>query len=145
MKIYLASSWKNKEYVMLIRDYLKSFGHSVDCFCDPSNGRISFNWSEIPDITTSLTDLDARDMMKHPMVIDAFNEDKKMIEWSDICILILPSGNSSHLEAGYAKGLGKYLYIFGIFEKCSFDTMYGFADGLFDDINKLAEAIKNLQ
>ncbi len=145
MKIYLASSWKNKTYVMLIRDYLKLFGHSVDCFCDATGGRISFNWSEIPEIDKKLEDCDARDMLKNQMVIDAFNEDKKMIEWADICILILPSGNSAHLEAGYAKGIGKYLYILGTFEKGSFDTMYGFADGLFDDLYELATTINNLQ
>jgi hypothetical protein len=56
-------------------------------------------------------------------------------------VLILPSGKSSHLEAGYAKGCGKKLYIIGGFVKGEFETMYGFADGMFTDIMELGAAL----
>jgi hypothetical protein len=64
----------------------------------------------------------------------AFVEDKKWLDWADVCILILPSGKSSHLEAGYAKGQGKQLIIYQRhFPEGEFDVMYGFADLITSD------------
>jgi len=135
MNIYLASSWKNKEAVLEMAEMLKYEGHTVDAFCDEEN-RVSFNWSELLDIMDregkDITELDAKDMMSHWRVREAFQEDKKYLDWSDAVIMLMPCGRSAHLEAGYAAGCGKKLYIIGGFEKGEFETMYGFADGMFD-------------
>jgi nucleoside 2-deoxyribosyltransferase len=128
-KIYLASSWKMAETIIELKNALENEGHEVDAFCDESGDRISFNWSKLGDIPYA--DLDAIDMMKHSRVIDAFNEDKKWLDWADTVILVLPSGRSAHLEAGYAKGSGKNLLIYGGYEKGEFDVMYGFANKMF--------------
>lgn len=147
MKIYLASSWKMKNVVLEMHGVLKDAGHEVDAFCDSSNGRISFNWSELLDIMkkegSDISQLDAKEMMKHWRVKKAFQEDKKYIEWADVLIMLMPCGRSSHLEAGYAAGMGKKMYIVGGFENGEFDTMYGFADGMFDysDINLLLSVL----
>lgn len=136
MKIYLASSWKMKDVVLSTSELLKTDGHEVDAFCSASGGRISFNWDELLDRMkkegTDTTQLNAIDMMKHWRVKDAFEEDKKWIDWADALIMLMPCGRSSHLEAGYATGTGKKLYIVGGFETGEFDTMYGFADGMYD-------------
>lgn len=136
MKIYLASSWKMQKTVLEISRILKKDGHTVDAFCNPSDNRISFNWEELTDVLKDekidLDKIDAIDMMKHWRVKKAFEEDKKWIDWADALIMLMPCGRSSHLEAGYAAGRGKKLYIIGGFEKGEFDTMYGFADGMFD-------------
>ena len=132
MKIYLASSWKNKGAVIELADWLRSEGHEVDAFCDEKN-RISFNWSELTcSLPADITELDARDLMTHAIAKDAFKEDKKYLDWSDVVIMLLPCGRSAHIEAGYAAGCGKKLYIVGGFEKGEFDVMYGFADGMYD-------------
>jgi hypothetical protein len=70
------------------------------------------------------------DFIKDARVQKAFHFDRKMIEWADTLVLVLPAGKSAHLEAGYAKGLGKKLYIIGDFPPGEFDVMYGFADAL---------------
>lgn len=136
MKIYIASSWKMKDVVIKLAKSLTEVGHEVDAFCDDSNGRISFNWSELIDIMkeegTDISQLDAKEMMKHWRVQEAFKEDKKWIDWADALIMLMPCGRSSHLEAGYAVGKGKKLYIVGGFKKGEFDTMYGFADEMYD-------------
>lgn len=135
MKIYLASSWRMKKTVLEMSRILKKDGHEVDAFCDPSDNRVSFDWEELTDIMKDekldLEKMDAIDMMKHWRVKDAFQEDKRFIDWADTLIMLMPCGRSSHIEAGYAKGTGKKLYIIGGFEKGKFDTMYGFADGLY--------------
>ena len=143
MKIYLASSWKNKEVVLEIAWLLRSEGHSVDAFCDEEENRVSFEWHELTTIMQEedmdISQLDARDMLKHWRVKEAFLEDKKYLDWADLVIMLMPCGRSAHLEAGYAVGSGKKLYILGGFEKGEFETMYGFASGLFDysEITKL--------
>jgi nucleoside 2-deoxyribosyltransferase len=135
MKIYLASSWKNQESVFEMAELLRLEGHLVDAFCEEEN-RVSFNWSELFGIMdregVDVTELNAKDMMNHWRVQVAFKVDKKYLDWSDAVIMLLPCGRSAHLEAGYAVGSGKKLYIVGGFEKGEFDVMYGFADSMYD-------------
>jgi len=136
-----------KEIVLTLADILRDEGHKVDAFCDSTNGRISFNWSELIKIMktegTDVSQIDAIEMMKHWRVKDAFEEDKKWINWADVLILVMPCGRSAHLEAGYAVGKGKKMYILGGFKKGEFDTMYGFADGMYDH-TKTSELIEVL-
>jgi len=133
MKIYLASSWKNEHGVKAMAQLLRVNGHDVDAFCEEKAGRFMFHWSELGDASK----IDAISMLESEQGKKAFAEDKKWLDWADCIILMLPSGRSAHLEAGYAVGQGKRLFIFGEFPKGEFDVMYGFADGLFDDPTKL--------
>lgn len=126
MKIYIASSWKNENSVKKLQEMLIESGFEVDAFCNKDTGRYVFHFTEIgnPD------ELDAISFLADERSQRAFEEDKKWIDWCDAVVMLLPCGNSSHLEAGYAKGSGKKLYIFGDMPKGEFDVMYGFADGL---------------
>jgi hypothetical protein len=138
VKIYLATSWKNEELIKELASLLRNYGHEVDCFADASTGRYVFHFSEIGPAHS----LDAIQFLSDPRSQKAFLEDKKHIDWADLIIMVLPCGKSSHLEAGYAKGCGKLLYILGEFPPGEFDVMYGFADRLltFDEL----ESLKNL-
>lgn len=148
MNIYLASSWKNKEIVLQMAKLLRDEGYLVDAFCEEDN-RISFNWDELvngmveegADINT----LNAIDMMKQQRVQEAFKEDRKYLDWADIVVMLMPCGRSAHIEAGYMVGKGKKLYIIGGFEKGEFETMYGFASGMYNytEINDFLIQIKN--
>ena len=148
MKIYLASSWKRKQVVDMMADILKKEGYEVDSFCNADNGRVSFNWDELIEIMEEegidISRLNAIGMMNHWRVREAFEEDKKWIDWADVLVMLMPCGRSSHLEAGYAVGKGKKLYIIGGFEKGEFDTMYGFANGLYDydNIDSLLDTLQ---
>lgn len=143
MKIYIASSWKNQKAVLALAEYLERYGFEVDAFCRATDQRYAFHWSELVDDKDELANYDAIEMLADPRTQRAFKEDKKWLDWSDCVIMLMPCGRSSHLEAGYAKGQGKPLYIYGDFAKGEFDVMYGFADGLFrrEDIVKLADAL----
>ena len=131
MNIYIASSWKNQGLARLVAEYLRDIGYPVDCFCDPSSGRYVFHWRELVDKEEDLMAHDAISFLCDSRTRRAFDEDKKWIDWSDVVVLVLPAGRSAHLEAGYAKGQGKLLFILGGFSKGEFDVMYGFANGLF--------------
>ena len=63
------------------------------------------------------------------------------MEWADTCVLLLPSGRSAHLEAGYMKGRGKRLIIH-IPEYDGPDLMYLLADNITVTIFELLEVLK---
>ena len=149
MKIYLASSWKNEGLILKIAEELRKEGHEVDAFVDTESGRFVFSFAELDKVikegaNINIKDLNCKDMLEYPCVIKAFKEDKKWLDWCDCCVMLLPCGNSSHLEAGYAKGNGKKLIIFnwGGLKKGSFDVMYGFADLITEDWNELESFLK---
>lgn len=140
MKIYVASSWKNAPFLVPLTRHLREEGYEVDCFCDPSLGRFVFSWDALgisPEVCSNMT---APMMLALPQVQKAYHEDKKWIDWSNVVVMVLPCGKSAHLEAGYAKGAGKKLVIYGKFEPGEWDVMYGFADALvqesFEDLCK---------
>jgi len=152
MRIYLASSWRNAEAVLIIADCLKRHGFEVDCFCDQVGGRFGFNIAEyLQKVGQDVNEVDAITALSHPAVERefklAFAEDKKWLDWCDCVIMLMPCGRSSHLEAGYAKGQEKLFYIYWLTKlaKGEFDSMYQFADGMFrtDELYKLIRAIKD--
>lgn len=129
-KVYIASSWKNQKIVLALADILEKNGIEVDAFCRSTDKRYSFHWSELVDNEGDLKKYNAIDMLADHRTQKAFKEDKRWLDWSNTVILVLPCGRGSHLEAGYAVGQGKRLFIFGDFPRGEFDVMYGFANGL---------------
>ncbi len=47
------------------------------------------------------------------MVKDIFKKDMKALKESEILLLLLPAGKSSHIEAGVAYGMGKKCIVIG--------------------------------
>lgn len=124
LKICLASSWKNEELVLQYAKWLREQGFKVDAFCDASSRRFVFSARELDECEhiNHISSLSLPDFKR------AFEEDKKWLDWSDVCVLLLPCGRSAHLEAGYAKGQGKGLIILSELNPGEWDVMYGFAD-----------------
>jgi len=143
-KVYIASSWKMEKLCKIVAQGLRDAGIEVDCFCDDSTGRYVFHWSEFVEREEDLINYDAIEFINDKRTIRAFEEDKAHLDWADTVVLILPSGRSAHLEAGYGVGQGKRLYIYGEFPKGEFDVMYRFADGMYrlEDVKALIEACK---
>lgn len=136
MDIYIASSWKNKEAVRNLAEFLRSKGFEVDDFTDDSRGRYVFHWM---DVCADLDRINAKAFMEDGRTKKACNEDIKLIKWCDVLIMLCPCGKSSHLEAGYAKGLGKKTYLFAPngFPPGDFEVMYCLFNGLYSNIDKL--------
>ncbi|MBA7598384.1 hypothetical protein ES703_05399 [subsurface metagenome] len=144
MRIYIASSWKQQKRVLMLAERLEQESFEVDAFCRSTDKRYSFHWSELVDNEDELANYDAIEFLSDARTQRAFKEDKKWLDWADTVIMLTPCGRSSHLEAGYAVGQGKKLYIYGHFIKGEFDVMYGFADGLFRT-EELEELIRILR
>ena len=147
MRIYIASSWKNTKMASYTAVYLREKNFAVDVFCDKTTGRYVFHWSEmLDDPDKSISKLNAVTFLKDKRSQRAFKEDKTWLDWCEACILVLPAGNSSHLEAGYAKGQGKKLIIYAPlgFPQGEFDVMYGFADLMTNEIDKIVSFLSRV-
>lgn len=134
MKIYIASSWKNAETVRGLAELLRLNGHDVFDFTNPekrADGLDTFDFAAEDWSGEPLNKIDWLDFMEYQPTKRAYKSDKAGLHWADVVILLLPSGRSSHIEAGFAIGLGKKVYLWGDLPPGEFDTMYLLADGCY--------------
>jgi len=63
---------------------------------------------------------------------------------ADAVVLVLPSGKSAHLEAGFAVGRGKPVYVIGELRDGDWDAMYCMCNDIFayEDITRLMDRLK---
>jgi hypothetical protein len=106
VRIYVASSWRNVYQPTLITA-LRLEGWEVYDFRNPAPGDDGFHWSEIDPAWQSWTPTQYRDALQHPLAQVGFAQDKLALQMADVTVLVLPCGRSSHLELGYAKGMGQ--------------------------------------
>jgi hypothetical protein len=105
VKIYLASSWRNT-YQPEILAALRAAGHEVYDFKNPAPGNVGFGWRQTIERPIA-TCADLLEALRHPRAVDGFRLDFDAMKWADACVLLLPCGNSAHLEAGWFAGQGK--------------------------------------
>ena len=102
MRIYVASSWRNEAQPEVV-ERLRFQGHEVYDFKDADG----FSWKEIteepPEEWGTIRWLSA---LHHPAAQRGFARDMSALATAHACILVLPSGRSAHLEAGWAIGRG---------------------------------------
>lgn len=108
MKIYVASSWRNEQQPAVVVA-LRKIGADVYDFRNPAPGNTGFHWSEIDPEWKTWNPNTYREALQSPIAREGFNRDAKALEACDICVLVLPSGRSAHIEAGFAAGMGKVL------------------------------------
>jgi hypothetical protein len=110
-KIYVASSWRNA-YQPLVVEGLREAKHEVYDFRNPGPENTGFGWDQIDSNWKSWTPAQFIEALKHPMAQKGYGNDKRAMDWCDVCVLVLPSGNSSHLEAGWCAGRGKATVVY---------------------------------
>src|SRR3990167_2824657 len=101
---FIASRWRNKDQVQVLADKLREKGKNVYCFLDADNAHLD----TLRDPHEAMTEFEALgNWRESPEVKQMFQRDMGGVRDSNALILLLPSGKSAHLEAGYAYGLGK--------------------------------------
>jgi len=106
MRVYVASSWRN-DYQPMVVEALRDAGFDVYDFKHPAPGNDGFHWSEIDPDWKGWTPEQLREHLNHEIAIDGFDMDYQAMNECDACVLVLPSGRSSHLEAGWFTGKGR--------------------------------------
>ena len=137
MKVYVASSWRNTFQPDVVKA-LRSDGHEVYDFKD-SEG---FHWTEVDggwqdwpsDIPKYLIGL------QHPCAERGFKRDMTALQHCDVCVYVMPCGVSASLEAGWACGAGKrvFVYVPGLREA---DLMVKMAELVTDDLDLIRTMI----
>jgi hypothetical protein len=130
LRIYTASSWRNENYPAVVAA-LKEH-HSVYDFRRPCPDSEGFSWSLIDP---NWQQWSWREYIAHletnPVVAAAFELDKNALNRADVCVLVTPAGNSSHLELGYAAGAGKSaIVLIDPTAPVQADLMYRLCDGI---------------
>lgn len=153
--IYLASSWRNEMQPEVLLA-LRAAGHSVYDFRNPrdswtanvtGDGKGGFRWTEIDPQWDHWTPWAYRQALEHPVAQRGYQFDLEAMEVSDVGVLLLPSGRSAHIEAGYFAGHpDKSLHVLVPDELPAMagwepELMYKLADGVHGTISELLGAL----
>lgn len=107
LRVYLASSWRNPYYPHVLGRLREVPKTDVYDFRNPAPGNTGFSWRQI-DPNWERWDFERMNAaLSHPAAQSGFAYDADALRWCDVLILLLPSGRSAALEAGWAAGSGK--------------------------------------
>ena len=140
-KIYLASSWRCKDQPRVV-DVLRDAGHEIYDFRNPAPGKAGFAWGDVDSAWLHWT---PRSFISHlttsPVAADGFKYDKDALDWCDTLVLLLPSGRSAHLEAGYACGQDKKVVVYLHPDQFEPELMYLLASDIVDCDDAMLKAL----
>lgn len=139
-RIYVASSWRNRYFPEVVAA-LRAEGHEVYDFRNPPHGGNGFRWTDIDENAFDWTFEEYAEGLHHPKAERQFQADLEALEWSDTCVLLLPSGRSAHTEAGWMAGAGRRVVVY-FPEKQEPELMYKLFDAVVGDLPSLLEAVK---
>ena len=139
VKIYVASSWRNKYYPEVVKQ-LKSHGHDVYDFRNPPDGKGGFFWKDIDPNWEDWSTKDYIGQLNHPWAEYGFKRDIDAMKDADVCVLVLPCGRSAHSEAGWMAGAGKRVIAY-IPEKQEPELMYKMFDYVADNLEHVIAMI----
>lgn len=107
MKIYVATSWRNKSCDDTV-EFLRKLGHEVYDFRQGG-----FAWEEMGlSRDSKLSAAETAALLEHPRARAGFEQDMAALRACDACVLVLPCGRSAHLEAGWAAGAGRVVVVY---------------------------------
>lgn len=136
-KIYVASSWRNDIQPVVV-ECLRGLGHEVYDFKNPREGDNGFAWADVSLKADGCNFTQYREGIDHPIAQAGYASDFDAMTLADTCVLVLPSGRSAHIEAGWMKGAGKRLAILFHGEPVvTPELMYLMADHLAPDFHSL--------
>lgn len=142
MKFYVASSWKCLLQPGIVT-MLRLANHEVYDFRNPAPGNHGFSWAEIDPAYEQWSVEQFREALSHPLALGGWARDFKAMLWADACVLVLPCGRSSHLEAGWFVGAKKPLIVVA-FDRTEPENMYHMATEICTSPNEVFDAVEKL-
>lgn len=138
MKFYVASSWRCPALDSVFSE-LKRLGHEAYDF--RAEG---FSWRDVyphcsSDETWTAGALTAA--LAHPVSAEGFERDMEALRACDVVLLVLPSGRSAHLEAGWAACAGKHVAVLAP-NGCKPELMYRMTRGVFGRVEEAVDALR---
>lgn len=148
-RIYIASSWKNPYQQQLVEE-LRKRGHKVYDFKHPCGRNDSVVWESV-SVTQNLRSAykenclkgdEFKRMLSDRQSIKRFDEHFAAMQDADTCVLLLPAGRSSHIEAGHMNGMGKRVFVMDTSKTVTPELMYLALDDYFFDFEDLYKALE---
>lgn len=107
--VYVASSWRNLLQPGIVA-VLRSAGMTVYDFHHPAPDDEGFSWKSIDGGWQSWSPAQWREALRHPIAQRGYANDRRGMDGSECCVLVLPSGRSAHMEAAFMAAQGKPVY-----------------------------------
>lgn len=141
-RIYVASSWKNLFQPQAV-EALRKEGYEVFDFRHPAPGNDGFQWrNTIPGFNPESCSVEQfEEVLQHPVARRGAGLDCAALNMCDACVLVLPCGNSSHLELGHAIGSGKLGVIWAP-TPFKADLMYALAHYMHSDLDNVLDYLR---
>lgn len=113
MRIYVASSWRNR-FQQGVVEQLRKDGHEVYDFkgVDERGVPGGFNWREVDKDWLLWNVSEYLRGLRSPQAVIGFNREMAALRSCEACVYVMPCGVSASLEAGWAKGAGKLLIVY---------------------------------
>jgi hypothetical protein len=129
----VAGRARNIPQILEVCKALRASGKRYYCFAENthSHEKAGFDLNDHPDNLAD--DYEGRDLSSDSIRI-IFEDDLAGLKSADNFLLVLPAGNSSHIEAGIAYGLGKKCYAIGNPDKT--DSLYLIFTRIFADLDE---------
>jgi nucleoside 2-deoxyribosyltransferase len=132
----IITKFRNKEQCEYLARMLQEKGKTCYNFCDtPADPH---NPSANPEEQMRAFE-NVKDFFNDEHFRYIFEKDLEGLRKADTVIMLLPAGNSVHMEAGIAFGLGKKLILIGEVEKP--ETLYLMFKERYNNINEFLESI----
>lgn len=133
--IYVASSWRNKYQPGVVK-LLRNWKLPVYDFRNPEKDNHGFQWSDIDPRWEDWSTKHFIKALEHPIAEAGYKFDMDALEEAEAIVLVLPSGRSAHLEAGY--GIGNVPVLIYSPEPCEPELMYKMATCVSDNLEIIA-------
>jgi hypothetical protein len=136
MKYFVASRWRNRAILDPLVEKIRSRGHDVYYFVEKTITAVGRDLE--PEQYMQQYEA-AQDWRNDPHYIEIFKQDLDGLKNADVLVMVLPAGNSSHMEAGIAFGLGKKCVLVGTIEKA--ESLYFTFDETYPDTDSFVASL----
>ncbi len=133
-EFFIAGRFRNKDNILKICDLFDKCRVSYYCFL-----KEDYNWgfgkeNQNPEVT--MQEFEAMGL-KDSKVLNIYNHDLEAERSCKNFLMVLPAGNSAHMEAGIAFGMGKRCFAIGEYEGT--DSLYNIFEEIFSNEKELEE------
>lgn len=130
----VAGRTRNIPKILEVCEALDAIGKTYYCFAknEASHKKAGYNLHSHPNELAQAYENSALDS---DSIRTIFEDDLEGLKSAENFLLVLPAGNSSHIEAGIAYGLGEHCFAIGEYEKT--DSLYLIFDKIFSDIDEM--------
>lgn len=136
MKYFIASRWSNMKAVQYLTENLHALGHEVFSYVGDQRNFVPQATLASPDEAFNPGD----DWRERPKLRELYEKDTEGLVACDTMILLLPAGETSHIEAGIAYGLAKKLVLIG--QPATAKTHYLIFDQWFKTIDEYITSLR---